>query len=300
MVFIEKKKENKKIKYYLAKTFRENKKVKKKRIFLGTDLNKEQLDKLASDAHILLGEIDLNKVLTTKEIKEFEEIKKQFNKIISDFDKKSFYELFVSEFTYDSNAIEGSTLTLDETNQVLFENISPKGKPLKHVQEAKNHKEAFDFLEKIKREKIDKELICKIQEKVVKKTIEKGIGELRQVNVRVGTHIAPPFYSVPRKFTNLIKWHNQNKDSFHPVVIALYFHAVFEEIHPFVDGNGRTGRLLLNYMLKQKRFPPVIIFFEQRQKYYSALEQARKNKNLKPLIKIILKSYKKMIKKYSN
>jgi len=297
MVHIEERVEGKKKKYYLAKTIRNKDKVRKKRVFLGTDLNKIQIEKLKKDAMIELGEIDFEDVLNENEIKEFENIKERLANKIANFDKNSFYELFVSEFTYDSNAIEGSTLTLDETNQVLFEGISPKGKPLIHVQEAKNHKEAYDFIVKSKRKKIDTKFLCGIQQIVVKETRINGIGELRTVNVRVGTHVAPQFYSVPRKLTALIKWFNSNVNKYNPIVVSAYFHAVFEEIHPFVDGNGRTGRLLLNLMLQEKGFPPIIIFFEQRQAYYSALEKARMEKNLLPLINVLKKGYEKMIKK---
>ncbi len=300
MVHIEERVEGKKKKFYLAKTIRNKDKVRKKRIFLGTDLNTIQLEKLKKDAMVELGEIDFENVLNQTEIHEFEKIKEQLNKQISSFDKDNFYELFISEFTYGSNAIEGSTLTLDETNQVLFEGISPKGKPLVQVQEAKNHKEAYDFIKKSKRKKIDTKFLCELQRIVVKETRTSGIGELRSVNVRVGTHIAPPFYSVPRKLTALVKWFNSNMNKYNPVVVSAYFHAIFEEIHPFVDGNGRSGRLLLNLMLQEKDFPPLIIFFEQRQEYYTALEKARKDKDLLPLIKVIKKGYVKMLNKLEN
>jgi len=297
MVHIEERVEGKKKKYYLAKTIRDKDKVRKKRIFLGTDLNNTQLAKLKADAMVELGEIDFENVLNEKEIKEIEGLKTKLNNKIASFDKDSFYELFVSEFTYGSNAIEGSTLTLDETNQVLFEGISPKGKPLVQVQEAKNHKEAYDFILHNKRKKLDTKFLCELQRIVVKETRKDGIGELRTVNVRVGTHVAPPFYSVPRKLTALVKWFNSNVGEYNPVVVSAYFHAVFEEIHPFVDGNGRSGRLLLNLMLQEKGFPPLIIFFEQRQAYYNALEKARKEKDLLPLIKVMKKGYGKILKK---
>ncbi len=300
MVHIEERIEGKKKKYYLAKTIRDKDKVRKKRIFLGADLNTIQIEKLKKDAMIELGEIDFETVLSKKDITEFEKIKDKLNKQIANFDKDSFYELFVSEFTYDSNAIEGSTLTLDETNQILFEGISPKGKPLVHVQEAKNHKEAYDFIIHNKRKKLDTKFLCELQRIVVKETRQNGIGELRNVNVRVGTHVASPFYSVPRKLTALVKWFNSNFNKHNPVVVSTYFHAMFEEIHPFVDGNGRSGRLLLNLMLQEKGFPPLIIFFEQRQAYYTALEKARIDKNLLPLIKLIKKCYEKMLKKLEN
>ena len=82
-------------------------------------------------------------------------------------------------------------------------------------------------------------------------------------------------------------------------MVAAYFHSEFENIHPFIDGNGRTGRLLMNFMLAKAGFPPITILFKYRQKYYQALEKARKEKNLKPLIKIMKDSYKNMLKIYA-
>ncbi len=303
MVFVEKRKKGKHTQYYLVKTFREKGKVKKKSVFLGTDLNSTQLEKLKEDATIELGEISFEKVLNKKEIKEFDEIKNKLNKEIGSFAPESFYQHFLTEYTFDSNAIEGSSLTLEETNNVLFEGISPKNKPLKHVQEAKNHKIAYDYVMGLKEEKLSQDVICEIQKKVVEGTLPEHLkefeGKLRGVNVRVGLHIAPPYYSVPRKLGALIKWFNANSKKYNPIVIAAYFHSEFETIHPFVDGNGRTGRLLINLMLKNAGFPPITIFFKYRQEYYNSLENARKEKKLKPLIKIIKKSYQDMLKIYS-
>lgn len=303
MVFVEERKKGKHTQYYLVKTFREKGKVKKKSIFLGTDLNSIQLEKLKEDATIELGEIDFEKVLSKKEVKEFDEIKNKLNIAIESFYPESFYQHFLTEYTYDSNAIEGSSLTLEETNNVLFEEISPKNKPLKHVQEAKNHKNAYDYVMNLKEEKLTQDVIREIQKKVVENTLpehlKEFLGKLRGVNVRVGLHIAPPYYSVPRKLGTLIKWFNVNYKKFNPIVVAAYFHSEFETIHPFVDGNGRTGRLLINFMLKNTGFPPITIFFKYRQEYYTALEKARKEKNLKPLIKIMKKSYQDMLEIYS-
>jgi len=303
MVFVEERKKGRHVQYYLVKAFREKNKVRKKSVFLGTDLNKTQLEKLAADAKVTLGEIDFDNVLSNKEIKEFETLKDKLNKRIENIYPENFYEHFLTEFTYDSNAIEGSSLTLRETAGVLFEGISPNNKPMKHVQEAKNHKRAFDFTMGLKKKKLNRTAICKIQKLVVEKTLPKHLkefeGKLRRINVRVGVHIAPPYYSVPRKLGTIIKWFNSNHDKHHPIVVAAYFHSEFENIHPFVDGNGRTGRLLMNFMLTKAGFPPLTIFLKYRQKYYQALEKARKEKNMKALVKIIKKNYQDMLKMYT-
>ena len=303
MVFVEERKRGTHKYFYLVRTFRENGKVKKKSIFLGTDLNKILLDKAVSNAKVELGEIDFGAVLSRKEIKEFDILKNELNEKISKIESNNFYEHFLTEFTYDSNAIEGSSLTLQETAFVLFEGISPKSKPMKHIQEAKNHKDAFDYTRSLKQKKLSKDIICEIQQKVVKDTLPLHLkqfeGDLRGVNVRVGNHIAPPFYSVPGKLTALLKWFNKNQNKLPPVVVTAYFHSEFESIHPFVDGNGRTGRLLMNFMLKNSDYPPITIFFKYRLKYYAALEKANNKKDLKPLIKIIKKCYADMLRIYT-
>jgi len=303
MVFVEERKKGEHVQFYLAKTYREKGRVRKKAIFLGTDLSPVHLEKLSADARVVLGELDFDRVLGKKELSEFEVLRKELNERIGEMTAKDFYQHFLTEFTYDSNAIEGSSLTLEETGNVLFEGISPKNKPLKHVQEAKNHKEAFDYVMKLKQEKLDQAMICRVQEKVVDGTLEEHLkefeGKLREVNVRVGVHIAPPYYSVPRKLGALIKWFNANRKKHHPIVVAAYFHSEFEGVHPFVDGNGRTGRLLINFMLKKAGFPPITIFFKYRADYYQALEKARSEKNLKPLIKIMKKCYQDMLTAYN-
>jgi len=303
MVFVEKREKGKHMQYYLVKTFREGQEVRKKSIFLGTDLDEAQLEKLVAGAKVELGEIDFEKVLSKNEAKEFALLKDTLNNAIKEIEPHNFYEHFLTEYTYDSNAIEGSSLTLQETGDVLFEGISPKSKPMKHVQEAKNHKNAFDFVMGLKQEKLGQDMICEIQRKVVENTLPEHLkkfeGKLRAVNVRAGLHIAPPYYSVPRKLGALIKWFNANSKKHHPIVVAAHFHSEFETIRPFVDGNGRTGRLLMNFMLKNRGFPPMTIFFKYWQEYYGALEKARKEKNLRPLIKIMKKCYQDMLEMYS-
>lgn len=109
---------------------------------------------------------------------------------------------------------------------------------------------------------------------------------------------APEFVEVPKRLTALIRWFNSNRGKVHPIVFASYFHSEFENIHPFVDGNGRTGRLFLNFMLTKAGYLPIVIFFKHRSKYYEVLEKACEKKDLKPLIKILKKCYEEMIKIY--
>ena len=275
--------------YYKTKSIREGNKVKKSRVYLGKNLTIKKLKKLEGEIDIELGY--LIKLLSKNEIKSLENIKKQHQKDCKKYFQLK-YESFISKFTYDTNAIEGSTLTLNETSAILFENLTPKGKTLREVNEAINHKKAFDFMLEYKGE-IDKKFICELQslivENTLKKEIENQIGVYRtlQVYIRGANFIPPKPNDVKKEMNALIKWHKKNKEKLHPVLVASYFHCAFESIHPFADGNGRTGRLLINFILHKAGFPMINIPIKRRLDYYEALETAR-NGNLRDFIKIII------------
>jgi len=198
-------------------------------------------------------------------------------------------ERFEVEMTYNSNAIEGNTLTLKETYWVIQQGITVKGKSLKDHLEAKNHKEALDYLY----ETIDNDRNFTFSEHLVKELhslmiqdIDKNIaGRYRNVDVFIaGTeHVPPKAFEVPFKMSELIDWAKKNYKKMYIVEFAAIFHHKFVHIHPFQDGNGRTGRLLMNIFLMQYGFPIAIIQKNDRQKYYRVLEMAD-NGNHKPLV----------------
>ena len=95
----------------------------------------------------------------------------------------------------------------------------------------------------------------------------------------------------------LVSWYNKNKNKYHPIVLACVVHNQFETIHPFQDGNGRVGRLLLNYMLLKNNYPPINISLEDRAEYYASLQEYQKNQNLKLTVKYLIKQYKKTLKR---
>lgn len=198
-------------------------------------------------------------------------------------------ERFEVEMTYNSNAIEGNTLTLKETYWVIQQGITVKGKPLKDHLEARNHKEALDYLY----ETIDNDRNFTFSEHLVKELhaliiqdIDKNIaGQYRAVDVFIaGTeHVPPKAVDVPFKMRELIDWAKKNYKKMYIAEFAAIFHHKFVHIHPFQDGNGRTGRLLMNIFLMQYGFPLAIIQKNDRQKYYRVLEMAD-NGNYKPLV----------------
>jgi len=276
--------------YYRSLSKREGNKISKIRRYLGKNLTNEELKRLEEEMDIGLGK-PLQKVLSKKEIDSLETIKKNHKQSCkSNFDIK--YEAFISRFTYDSNAIEGSTLTLKETAAILFDNITPAGKSPREINEAINHKKAFDFLINYD-EDINKEFICQIQNIIVTNTLKKelesftGIYRPLQVYIRGASFTPPKPEEVKKEMAALIRWYDKNKKRLHPVIIAAYFHCAFESIHPFVDGNGRTGRLLIDFMLHKNDFPMINIPVKRRLEYYDALETGR-NGNLKKMINLII------------
>ena len=293
MVHNEIQEKNRRKYYYRVKSIRAGNKVKKERIYLGVNLSKEELEKKQRKADIKLNVFD---VILTKEDKEF------LNKIKKDFSKEpkenyeNRYEAFCSLFTYDSTGIEGNTLTLSETTHLLFEGIVPKEKSLREIHEVINHKKAFDYILNYK-EDITKELILELHRLVIMNTLSKDmisqIGRYRTVQVFVGRSIPPNPSKVPNQMARLLKWYSVNKKKLHPLVLASYFHTEFEKIHPFIDGNGRVGRLLMNFILYKNEFPMINIPKRKRFKYYEVLQNAQYKSDLKGFVKFLINILKK-------
>lgn len=212
-------------------------------------------------------------------------------------------ERFEIEMTYNSNAIEGNTLTLKETYWVIQQGITVKGKSLKDHLEAKSHKEALDFLyEMIEHGKnftFSEHLIKEFHSLIIQ-DIDKNIaGRYRNVDVFIAgaEHVPPSALDVPFKMRELVYWAQKNYKKMDIIEFAAIFHHKFVHIHPFQDGNGRSGRLLMNIFLMQYGFPIAIIQKNDRQKYYRVLEIAD-NGNYKPLILFIAQTILRSLKIY--
>lgn len=273
--------------YYRVKSVRKGKKVGKKRVYLGVNLEKKKLSKSESEADKKL--MLLSTLLNEGEKKELEKIRKDYISSKDISGKK--YEAFVSLFTYDSTNIEGNTLTLQETSQLLFEGITPR-KPIREIREVINHKEAFDFIINWKKD-INKKFILKLHKLVVKDTLKPDlsnqVGKYRtlQVYIRGVEWLPPKVKDIPKEMGKLFSWYSKNKKSLHPLILSAYFHSAFEMIHPFVDGNGRVGRLLMNFMLHKNNFPMINIPNKKKYLYYNTLESAQVNGDLMPLVKFL-------------
>ena len=178
------------------------------------------------------------------------------------------------EFTYNSNAIEGNTLTLQETALVL-EGITIDQKPLKDHLEAVGHRDAFVYVQQLVSNKVPlKERIIKEIHSLVLMDQPEDKGIYRRIPVRImgAAHEPPQPYIIPKKMEQLIEDCNKKRGTMHPLERIAWFHLVFEGIHPFIDGNGRTGRLIMNFDLMQNGYPPVNIKFADRKRYYDAFD----------------------------
>jgi len=177
--------------------------------------------------------------------------------------------------TYHSDAIEGNTLTLQETKLVLEEGVTIGGKPLKDHIEARNDAEAFDLMMELvnSKKKISQEIIQQIHEFVMK-GILKNPGQYRTENVAIiGAKIRPPNYlKIVMLMDEYIK--NIEKLKLQNVKKAAFIHHEFVRIHPFIDGNGRVARLITNFYLMKNGYPPIVIQKEDRKKYYKTLSKA--------------------------
>lgn len=194
-------------------------------------------------------------------------------------------EAEMSEAVYNSNAIENSTLTLDETEKILMHQELPAHHSKREVFEAINLGAVTEYLaEKIRKQHaLNEELILSIHRTLLSHINDDFAGRYRHKDeyVRVGPHIAPGPQHLPELMAEIVR--NYHGASTHPLDRILLFHLAFEHIHPFRDGNGRVGRALLNFQLKSHGYPPIIIRNKEKKKYYEALRVYDNNQSTKAL-----------------
>ena len=213
---------------------------------------------------------------------------------------KSLEESNILDWTYHSNAIEGNTLTLRET-QVVLEGITIGGKSVKEHLEVINHKDAILFLEELV--KSDTELsewnIKNIHSLILKEIDNNNAGKYRTDNVRItgATQIPVDYIKVPEEMERLIIKYN-NWEEYHPLIRATLLHGEFVFIHPFIDGNGRTARLLMNFEAMKSEYLPIIIRKDIRAKYYEALDKAMVSHDYTDFIKLVVAEEIKMLNQY--
>ncbi|MCK8824874.1 Fic family protein [Fuchsiella alkaliacetigena] len=215
---------------------------------------------------------------------------------------KSIREKLFLDWTYNSNAIEGNTLTLSETKVVLEDGITIGGKTLKEHLEVVNHKEAIIYMEDIIKENqsLSERQIKNIHYLILKGIDDQNAGRYRKEKVVISgaEHTPPDPIIVPGRMEELINWYHETGQKLHTVERAAKLHTDFVRIHPFIDGNGRTARLLLNFELIKDGYPVAIIKNEDRVKYYQSLDRAHVTENYDDFIELVAKALNRSLDLY--
>jgi Fic family protein len=269
MRILKRKKSNKEF-YYLQHSFRQNGEVITREKYFGKRIPSEkELEEIKKE---MLQE---NQLVLNKKLKKIKaDFKKEWRSLPKSAKEKALEQIAIA-FTYNTNAIEGSKITLEETREIIEDKISPN-KPLRDVKETEKH--AKVFLEMLnKKERITKALILNWHLQIFKDSKEDIAGRFRDHLVRVGEHLAPDWQDVESLMKELFIYINNKPKDLNILEFVAIIHYRFEKIHPFADGNGRIGRLLINYILWHEGYPMLIIDYKKRKSYYKSFLKDESN-----------------------
>jgi len=302
-MYLEKRKSGKSIKYYLVHSYRVKDNVEKIRRYLGTNLSEEELKIKKGKAEKIILELleEINtKVFSFTLTKKKIEVLNNYNSKIDIFHlSEKEWENFTEDFVYNTNAIEGSTITAEEVPGIIHKKKAENAEEI----ETKGVARAVKYIRETK-EELSLDLLLKLH-KLCFEGSKEFAGKFREVNVVVRNsawqilHAGVPKEELNEYLKDFIEWYEENIHKFKPLVLAAILHNQFEHIHPFQDGNGRVGRLLLNFILLKNKYPPINIKLEDRQEYYQSLQAYSKRDDLKPTLKLLIKQYKKTLKEVS-
>lgn len=212
----------------------------------------------------------------------------------------SYEEDFSVRFAHESTKMEGNTLSIFEVKTLLVDGITIGGKNLRELYEVINHQKAFEYIKFVIRENrlFSEDLIKDIHQIVTENIFPGGI--YRQTNVRIsGASFIPiDWTKVRNEMSYFVEQYSRRKKVFSTVELAAWVHAEFVKIHPFSDGNGRTARLLMNYVLMDNGYLPINISTEMRIQYYESLDEYAKNHNLENFLLLVYEEEEKMIQDY--
>ena len=248
--------------------------------------------------------VNAKSVSPKNKLKEILSLKEELDhkRPLTEAELKRLNEEFMIEYTYNSNAIEGSTLTLKETSLVL-QGITINKKPLKEHLEAIGHKDAFYYVCDLVKEKtpLTESIIKQIHSLVlVAEPQDRGVYRKLPVRILGANHTPPQPYLVPKQMEDLMINYKKWIKTKNIVEVVSLLHLNFEFIHPFIDGNGRTGRLLVNLVLMQNGFPPIDIKFSDRQRYYDCFENFAISNKPTAMIDLISDLLIQRLKEYLN
>jgi Fic family protein len=248
--------------FYLQHSFRKDGKVVTKELYLGKKIpeNIEEIKaKLTHESHEALSE-KLEKIR--------DNFQKEWKRVPPSAKEKELQEIAIA-FTYNTNAIEGSTITLEEARLILEDKVAPN-KPIRDIRETESH--AAVFLQMMKTEEpLSGKLLLGWHENIFRETKPDVAGRFRNYPVTVGPYVAPEWSRVESLIEQIVVFVKES--TLNSVEVAARAHYMFEKVHPFGDGNGRAGRLLMNYILWKNGYPMLIIEYSKRKSYYKALER---------------------------
>ncbi|MDP3640544.1 MAG: Fic family protein [Nanoarchaeota archaeon] len=307
MTYVETIKRGNKEYYYITKNLRAGLNTWKKiRIYIGdkrptkSEIRKyaKQIEKqveqegLKRSEYSYLGEED------AETLQDLKEGYKEWLKKTPESLKNKLYDDFVIRFTYHSNAIEGNRLTLRQTALILKDKVIPSGVRASDYHEAVNGKECLEFLKEYKGE-LNNRLLEKVNKILTKDTGVVYGGRIRFFDVKIegSKHVPPSNEEVKKHLLNMYKWYSANKKQLHPFELATMIHAKLTWIHPFEDGNGRTSRAVMNWILMKNSYPMFFIPFEKREEYYMTLEEADKE-NFKEYVAQMLRLIIDQVRSY--
>ena len=286
MAVVRKKKVKGQTYYYLEHSIREGKRIRKKEVYLGNKIPKNIYEikmKLLDDVYREKWYVDVDRIK-----KNFSKEQRRMPKSIKE---KEFLN-FVVRFTYDTQKIEGSTLTRRETADLLERGITPARRPLGDVKEAETHRDLFYEIIKSRKD-LTLHMVLDWHWKLFHQTKQDIAGKIRKYQVAIsGSKFMPPSpVEIFSMLTEFFRWYNKNKNNFHTVELAAIAHVKFATIHPFGDGNGRISRLIMNFILNRKNYPMMDIPYEGRKAYYNALERSQTRKDDRIFLKWFVKRY---------
>jgi Fic family protein len=287
------KEKNKKIYYYLEHSYRNKNKIEKEVRYIGSELPRN-IDSIKAEF--------MEKINKKLWYDSLDKVKRNFSKEFEKWPKlarEKYTENFLIRFTYNSNRIEGNTLTLKETARLLKEGRSPRNKHIRDVKEIENHKAVFELMMEEK-EDLSLKLVLKWHRMLFEDTEEQIAGRIRNHDVKISeSKFEPPsakdMVYLLRKF---FQWYHNNKNKLHPVEMAALVHFKFVTIHPFTDGNGRISRLIMNFILHKNKFPMLDIPYANRDSYYNALERSQVKNIDRIFVQYLIKKYLKEYNKY--
>lgn len=218
--------------------------------------------------------------LLLEKLTRIDQLQKELNALRT-YDSYRIAQALELEYTFESNRIEGNTLTLRETDLVINEGLTISGKSMREHLEAVNHQEAISYIKELVQRKIaiNEREVLNIHNLILRGIQPEYAGKYRDIQVMIkgSAHMPPQPFLVKDKMAQYFGWYEQNKDTLHPIILAAEMHERLVTIHPFVDGNGRTSRLIMNLILLSKGYVIANIKgnYENRMNYYNALEQVQ-------------------------